>query len=200
MSYIRNLGQLKAFTLKLIDEYEGDDLKLADDDIVALLPDLFNAGQIEISIIAKINRLFEFDIIDKSDELYRTVILPKDFREIKNLRYFSTNNTRLDYRLLEDNAEYKLKIHKDNLGTFELQYYAKPKMITEKTEETYEFNLSQEAQELLAYYAAADILKSDVSANYTAFEYKYNAKMEYLKSINQTKKNIMVEINPIFDI
>ena len=52
-------------------------------------------------------------------------------------------------------------------GTAEISFFAYPERITAKTKDTaYEFELSPDALEIMPYGIAADLLKSDVSAEY----------------------------------
>lgn len=52
-------------------------------------------------------------------------------------------------------------------GTAEISFFAYPERITNKTKDTaYEFELSPDALEIMPYGVAADLLKSDVSAEY----------------------------------
>ena len=53
----------------------------------------------------------------------------------------------------------------------------------------------------LPYYVASSVLMSDVSANYTAFEAKYNAKIEQLMRSAQDKKDTStITINSVVNI
>ena len=60
----------------------------------------------------------------------------------------------------------------DNIVTFQengeakIQYYKYPKLINEETPDTYKFELSRDVLEIMPYGIAADLLKSDVSAQY----------------------------------
>lgn len=82
------------------------------------------------------------------------------------------------------------------IGEVILNYYRYPTMITDNTPDTFEFELSPKSQMILPYYVASDVLKSDVSANYTSFEAKYNAKLEILNSTKEEDGNI-IEIHQI---
>lgn len=53
-------------------------------------------------------------------------------------------------------------------GTAEIDCYVYPERITENTKDNYEFELSQDVLEIMPYGIAADLLKSDVSAEYGA--------------------------------
>jgi hypothetical protein len=51
-------------------------------------------------------------------------------------------------------------------GTLEVDVFVYPEQITEKTKGSYEFELSADVLEIMPYGIAADLLKSDVSAEY----------------------------------
>lgn len=57
-----------------------------------------------------------------------------------------------------------LKILED--GTAEIDCFVYPERITEKTNDSYEFELSEDVLEIMPYGIAGDLLKSDVSAEY----------------------------------
>ena len=48
----------------------------------------------------------------------------------------------------------------------EVNYFKYPESITSKTKDSYEFELPQDALELMPYGIAGDLLKSDVSSEY----------------------------------
>lgn len=185
------LSQIKEMAVKLIDEYSNNANITDDEDIRLKLNGLCNLGQIELSLIKKIRRVHEFSIDKEPETLYSIIELPPDYMEENRLRFFPSNNSILNY-YVQDN---KLKIHKDCLGNFEFEYFAKPKEITNDTEDDYELEIDLIAQQVLPYYVASDVLKSDVSANYTAFEAKYNAKIELLMSSVKKEDNGLITIN-----
>jgi len=187
------LSQIKELAVKLIDEYSNNANITDDEDIRLKLNGLCNLGQIELSLIKKIKKTYEFVINEVAETEFRTIELPEDYMEENKLRYYTTNNTLLNY-YVQDN---KLKIHKDCLGNFEFEYFAKPQEITNETDDDYELEIDLIAQQVLPYYVASDVLKSDVSANYTAFEAKYNAKLEILMSSIKKEDNGLITINQI---
>lgn len=66
-------------------------------------------------------------------------------------------------------------------GTLEIDCFVYPERITEKTRDTaYEFELSADVLEIMPYGIAADLLKSDVSAEYGAV---YANRYEELKQM-----------------
>lgn len=191
------LKDLKNIAMQLIDEYSESKEPTEDEEIKQKLNGLFNTALFEVAEIKKIEKVFEFKNEEVVDEEYKSIGLPDDFMQEKKLRYFTTNNHSLKYYIQKD----KLKIHKNCLGKFELEYYAIPEEITEDNAEDYEFELDLDAQMALPYYVASSVLMSDVSANYTAFEAKYNAKIEQLMRSAQDKKDTStITINSIVNI
>lgn len=191
------LKDLKNIAMQLIDEYSESKEPTEDEEIKQKLNGLFNTALFEVAEIKKIEKVFEFKNEEVVDEEYKSIGLPDDFMQEKKLRYFTTNNHNLKYYIQKD----KLKIHKNCLGKFELEYYAIPEEITEDNAEDYEFELDLDAQMALPYYVASSVLMSDVSANYTAFEAKYNAKIEQLMRSAQDKKDTStITINSIVNI
>ena len=164
------LKDLKNIAMQLIDEYSEAKSPTEDEDIKLKLNGLFNTALFEVAQIKKILKVYNFSIKEEVAAEYKSIGLPDDFMEEKRLRYFSSNNSTLRYYIQKD----KLKVHKSCLGTFELEYYAIPEEITDDNQDDYEFELDMDAQMALPYYVASSVLMSDVSANYTAFEAKYN--------------------------
>lgn len=180
-----DLKDLKNITMQLIDEYSDIKKPTEDEEIKQKLNGLFNTALFEVAQIKKITKVYNFKMMEEIKEEYKTFGLPEDFMQEKRLRYFSTNNSNLNYYIQKN----KIKIHKNCLGKFELEYYAVPEEITEENQDNYEFELDLDAQMALPYYVASSILMSDVSANYTAFESKYNSKIEQLFRNEQGKKD-----------
>lgn len=191
------LKDLKNIAMQLIDEYSESKSPTEDEDIRLKLNGLFNTALFEVAQIKKILKVYNFSIKEKVDTEYKSIGLPDDFMEEKRLRYFSSNNSILRYYIQRD----RLKVHKSCLGSFELEYYAVPEEITEDNQDDYEFELDMDAQMALPYYVASSVLMSNVSANYTAFEAKYNAKVEQLmRSAQEKENNSTVTIHQLYSI
>jgi hypothetical protein len=72
-----------------------------------------------------------------------------------------------------------LKILED--GIAEIDCFVYPERITEATKDTYEFELSPDALEIMPYGIAADLLKSDISSEYgTIYATRYEAMLNRL--------------------
>lgn len=66
-------------------------------------------------------------------------------------------------------------------GTAEISCFVYPERITEKTKDSYEFELSNDALEIMPYGVAGDLLKSDISADYgNIYSARYREMLERL--------------------
>jgi hypothetical protein len=72
----------------------------------------------------------------------------------------------------------KIYINRASNYQYILEYYAYPSVITEETDNDFTLEIDQDAQMILPYLVANDILKSDPSADYTAFFREYQRKLQ----------------------
>jgi len=107
------------------------------------------------------------DITDETDyEVYQLALIRGVNHELK------ANNTII--KILES-------------GTAEIEYYRYPTRITDKNRAKYVFELSQDALEIMPYGIAADLLKSDISAEYgRIYAERYNDLKSMLDPRNHT--------------
>jgi hypothetical protein len=152
------LGEMKRKVLGLIEELNPLSEYLTDDpDIATKINDVINQILYELARFKKLPKYVEMevnegDVLDFSDiekecgyEVYQIDI-------VCGVRYVpKANGTVL--KMLES-------------GTAEIDCYVYPERITEKTKDSYEFELSNDALEIMPYGIAGDLLKSDISAEY----------------------------------
>ncbi len=163
------LREMKKKILTLIEE-SIDDIKTSDSkvltndpDIEAKLNNVINIIQYELSRIKKIpdyieikvreNQLLKFsDIKDKTTyDVYQIDI-------IKGIDYeYKAQGTIL--KCLED-------------GIAEIEYFRYPKQISDTTDDSFEFDLSDDVLEIMPFGVAADILKGDPSNSYGNIYYQ----------------------------
>ena len=162
------LGQAKAMAMKLMDEYMVDTPPTDDEETLAKLNSMFQAAQIFVCTIKPLEKYF---IIEhpQSDTIFNEYDLPKDFYQAFLVRDAQGNG----YGQVEFH-EPKLMITDQTAQTIRVDYYAYPTEITDDTPDDYEFELTQDAQQVLPYAVVSDLLKTDPSAYYTAFEVKFN--------------------------
>ena len=152
------LKEMKHKVLALIEEWNPESAFLTDDpDIQAKLHSVINQIAFELARFRKIPRfvripveagqILDFEQIGKAvgSEIYQLEL-------VRGVRFRSrAAGTVLE--ILDS-------------GTAEIDCFVYPEPITEKTGDSYEFELSRDALEIMPYGVAGDLLKSDVSANY----------------------------------
>ena len=149
---------MKKKVLGLIEELNPDNELLTDDpDISTKMHDVINQVMFEMMRFKKIPKYVEMevnegDIIRFEDiekacgyEIYQIDI-------VCGVRYVPKANGTV-MKMLQT-------------GTAEIDCFVYPERITSKTKDSYEFELSSDALEIMPYGIAGDLLKSDVSAEY----------------------------------
>lgn len=149
------LKEMKKKVLRLIEEISTNtnNTSLTDDpDIAAKINDVINQIQNELARIKKIPVRDEFDVTEGEVEQF------DDWLE----NYYQVNLIKgVKHYIYEDTVEFLED------GKAVVYYYKYPKQITAETDaDEYKFELSRDALEIMPYGVAADLLKSDISANY----------------------------------
>ena len=196
-----NLKENKKLTLALIEEFNPDNPYLTDDeDIQARLNSIYNACLTNLARQKRIEKNYIFeDRAESDDTYYEEFDLPSDLYMIKDMvvQDLDTNSIKdiqSDWYRLKN----KVYINAQIKGNAILRYYAYPKEIkTEEDDERYKFDIDRDIQYVLPYAVASDILKSDRSVDYTAFENKYRTE---LSSLNPQKEEMQVFVSGGLDI
>lgn len=151
---------MKKKILRMIEEESSNPEELTDDpDIEAKLNDVINQVMFELARMKKIPAR-EVENITASMLEYELNSLP-EFYQLDNVRFVDVFNEPAEAFVFGNLVEFTTQ------GTATFYYYKYPKRITDTTDDTmYKFELSDDALEILPYGVAADLLKSDVSANY----------------------------------
>lgn len=171
--------EMKKKVLALIEELNPDSDNLTDDpDIQAKYEDVLTQIMFELARIKKIPDYVEIEV--SAGDLFT-------FEEI-------TDET--DYEVYQldmiRGVEHELKAQGTVIkflesGTAEIEYFRYPTRITDKNRAKYEFELSEDVLELMPYGVAADLLKSDVSADYgKIYAERYEAMKQMLDPRYQT--------------
>ena len=167
------LKDMKMKVLSLIEELNPENALLTDDpDIQAKINDVTNQILFELARLKKIPRYVEMevtvgDIIDFSD-----ISKECGYEIFQVERVCGVNNvpkaSGTVFKILES-------------GTAEIDVFVYPERITSKTKDSYEFELSDDALEIMPYGIAADLLKSDISAEYgTIYATRYESMKQML--------------------
>jgi hypothetical protein len=153
------LLEIKTKTLALIEELNPDSEHLTDDpDISAKFNEVTNQVMFELARMKKIPKYVEL-AVSKGDRI--------EFADIEKACGYEIYQISLvggvKYAPKADGTILKILEN----GTAEIDVYVYPERITEKTKDkAYEFELSPDVLEIMPYGIAADLLKSDVSADY----------------------------------
>lgn len=153
------LHEMKKKVLGLIEELNPDSELLTDDpDIATKINEVINQVMYELARFKKIPKYVELtvnegDVVEFADvekacgyEIYQLAT-------VGGVRHTPKANGTI-LKILES-------------GTAEIECYVFPERITEKTKDKgYEFELTTDVLEIMPYGIAADLLKSDVSAEY----------------------------------
>lgn len=167
------LLEMKKKVLGLIEEVNPDSELLTDDpDIAAKINDVINQILYELARQKKIGKYVEMEV-HKGDLLTFEDIGSEVGYDVYQLgticgvaHDIKANGTLV--KVLED-------------GTAEIDCFVYPERITEKTPNSYEFELSADALEVMPYGVAGDLLKSDVSSEYgSVYSARYEAMLQRL--------------------
>ena len=181
-----NYLEMKKKYLGLIEELNPNSEQLTDDpDIAAKQIEVTNQIMFELARMKKIPKYVEFEV-KEGDQI--------TFEDIEK---------ECGYEVYQINAvngvNYLTRAHGTILkivesGTIELDIFVYPERITEKTKDkAYEFDLSPDVLEIMPYGIAADLLKSDQSAEYgSVYATRYETMLQRLDPRYQLT-NIYIE-------
>lgn len=152
------LAEMKKKVLGLIEELNPNNKALTDDpDIATKINDVTNQLMFELARSKKIPKYVELEV--KKGDIVTFLDIEKECGyEIYQIAVVSGVNC------TQRANGTVFKVQED--GTLEVDCYVYPERITDKTKDSYEFELSNDVLEIMPYGIAADLLKSDVSAEY----------------------------------
>ena len=152
------LQEMKQKVLSMIEELNPLSEYLTDDpDISAKINDVINQILYEMARFKKIPKYVEIPV-STGDVL--------EFADIEKASGYEVYQLDLvcGVRYVPKASGTVLKMLES--GTAEISFFAYPERITTKTKGSYEFELSNDALEVMPYGIAGDLLKSDVSTDY----------------------------------
>lgn len=152
------LAEMKKKVLGLIEELNPESKVLTDDpDIEAKINSVINQIQYELSRMKKLASYIEIPVEEGQ------LLTFEDIEKESGYTVYQLDIVRgVDYELKAQGTIVKIA----ESGTAEVEFFRYPELITDKTNDSYEFELSPDALEVMPYGVASDLLKSDVSANY----------------------------------
>lgn len=188
--------EMKIKVFSLIEEYYPDQTLLADDqDVQYKINGSINQIQMDLMKYKKIP--FKYKATIKKDN--PTLLL----NSIPNFYQLNTIPN-VEYEVIGD---YEIKFDLDEDTTVEIYYYKLPALmdltfeatdsetaeqVSAAYDETFEFELSTELQEIMPYGIAADLLKQDMISNYG--KYFYERYLEMKNMIDPRKTTSMATI------
>ena len=174
------LLEIKKKVLGLIEELNPDSDLLTDDpDIATKINDVINQIMFELARIKKIPKYIEQEV-EKGD-----LITFEDLERICGYEVYQLATVGgVSYSAKASGTVLKILEN----GVAEIECYVYPERITEKTKDkAYEFELSPDVLEIMPYGVAADLLKSDVSAEYgSIYATRYESMLQRLDPRYQT--------------
>ena len=167
------LKEMKEKVLGMIEELNPNSALLTDDpDIATKFNDVTNQIMYELARMKKIPKYVEMEVT-KGDMV--------EFADIENACGYEV------YQIgLVSGVNFSSKANGTVLkilesGTAEIDVFVYPERITSKTKDSYEFELSADALEIMPYGIAGDLLKSDVSTEYgTIYSTRYQSMLQRL--------------------
>ena len=152
------LGDAKRKTLMLLDEYSSGGEITVDEDINAKMNDFFDVAQKDVAQWQPIVRRTTIQLDGTGDQE-----LPEDVVRVIRLR---KNGVRArGYEIIDRQIVYDAG---DNAALV-LDYLATPETITPETEDSYAFEVSEQAANCLPFFVAAQQLIADLVVDYGAF-------------------------------
>ncbi|MCI8594911.1 MAG: hypothetical protein HFF09_06610 [Oscillospiraceae bacterium] len=152
------LGEGKKIVLKLLDEYSSGGAVTEDRDINAKMNEFFDLAQKNVAQYKKIIKSCEVELRAPQAEEngYLAYEMPDDF-----LRPFRIwNGKRVAGRYPWRNK--KLLVPAGETGVRLVEYVAMPQTITDETEDSYQFEVEEDAAACMPYFVAAQQLVVDL--------------------------------------
>ncbi len=179
------LKEMKHKYLALIEEVNPKSEQLTDDpDIAAKQNPVINQVMYELCRIKKIPKFVEM-AVNKGD-----LITFEDIGSACGYDVFQLGTVcGVAYDLKADGTVLRIK----ESGTAEIDCYVFPEQITADTKDNYVFELSADVLEIMPYGIAADVLKSDASAEYgSVYATRYESMLQRLE-VGYTVTSVYVE-------
>jgi hypothetical protein len=176
--------------LALVDEYQAEKKFFTDDeDIEAKAKLLYAPVYQEMSDIKMLSESKELSFTYTGQDGYDEVKLPS-CKKVKQIIVVDKNNipTTGDYYYISDQT---IMISKKLNVKYLCEYIPKVTQITEETPNDFELELTDDANKFLAFKVAGDLLKTDQSVDYKAFEQRVR---EMFGNFDTTTREIAVTI------
>lgn len=167
------LLEMKKKVLGMIEEINPNSELLTDDpDIATKINDVTNQIMFELARMKKIPKYVEMNVSEGD------LVTLENIGDAVGYEVYQLGTINGVNYLPKANGTI-LKIMES--GTAEIDCFVYPERITEKTNNSYEFELSPDALEIMPYGIAGDLLKSDVSSEYgSIYSNRYESMLQRL--------------------
>lgn len=167
------LLEMKKKVLGMIEEINPNSELLTDDpDIATKINDVINQIMFELARMKKIPKYVEMTVSEGD------LVTLENIGDAVGYEVYQLGTINGVNYVPKANGTI-LKIMES--GTAEIDCFVYPERITEKTNNSYEFELSPDALEIMPYGIAGDLLKSDVSSEYGAiYANRYESMLQRL--------------------
>lgn len=179
MTLIENIKIFEA----LVDEYAPkSEFHTDDEDIRIKAKNLYAPVYLELANLKTNSRTKELGFTYTGEDAYDEVKLPS--RKVKKIIALDKNNKKTtgDYYYVSDT---KVMISKKYDCRYICEYIPNVTFITDETEDDFQLELTDDLCAVLPYKVASDYLKTDPSADWTAFEKRANAMLQMLDTASK---------------
>jgi hypothetical protein len=152
------LEEGKRKVLMLLDEYSSGGTITTDADIDAKMNDFFDTAQKQVCALKPIRKLVELQRVSGQT----AYDMPADFRKLCCIYRNGKRTQRYVWR------GGKLIIPESDTATVEIEYFAFPTTITPDTQNSYVFEVAEDAAQACPFYVASQQLISDLVLDYQA--------------------------------
>lgn len=156
------LGDAKRKTMMLLDEYSSGGVVEVDPDIAARMNDFFDMAQKDVAIWQPIMRRATVELDGTGDQA-----LPADCWEVRRIRKYG--KPARGYEIIDGRILYEA----GDTSALVLDYMAGPQTITQQTDDSYVFEVSEQAANCMPFFVAAQQLIPDLVLDYSAFYNMY---------------------------
>ena len=194
--------EMKIKVFSLIEEYYPEQLSLADDqDVRYKINGAINQIQMDLMKYKKIPFKYE-TTIKKDNPVLLLNSLPNFYQlnTIPNVEYEVVGDYEIKFKIDEDTTVevYYYKLPELMDLTFEASGDKSAEQVSAEYDESFEFELSTELQEIMPYGIAADLLKQDMISNYG--KYFYERYLEMKNMIDSRKTTSMATVTGGVDL
>ncbi len=179
MTLIENIKIFEA----LVDEFAPDsEFHTDDEDIRIKAKTLYAPVYLELANLKTNSKTKQLGTTYTGEDTYQEVTLPS--RKVRKIIVLDENNkkTQGDYYYISDT---KVMISQRYNARYMCEYIPNVTLITQETDDDFELELSDDLCAVLPYKVASDYLKTDPSADWTAFEKRASAMLQMLDTLSR---------------